>query len=321
MKNIFKYICFLCFLYGLWNFVLGYFSFLLFLMICLVIFICLLLSLVPMKETDVSVKNRQTDCHRGENMKIQFYRECSLPIQCGKIVIDYQIIDCFSNLVSQEQITMNDNYMEIEIPCQHCGYYMIEIKKIQCFDLLQCFHYTKTVNEQIGFYVLPHYFDVDTEIENIYQFDEQGVSYLPHQKGEDYSEIFEVRNYHEGDELKHIHWKMSLKFQELLVKIGSQPVQQKFVLGMEYKDNNEFYDLQFDYFYSVCMAFIKRNMTFEIVTSLQDQVIHTQTVTHLYELMDVIKWLMKNPITQLNHSLIPGSFCQIQGQKMEVYHS
>ena len=36
---------------------------------------------------------------------------------------------------------------------------------------------------------------------------------------------------------------------------------------MEYKDNNEFYDLQFDYFYSVCMAFIKRNMTLKELAS------------------------------------------------------
>ncbi len=142
---------------------------------------------------------------------------------------------------------------------------------------------------------------------------------MNHQKGDDYSEIFEIRFYREGDELKHIHWNMSSKFQEFLVKVGSEPLQERWLLMMEYKENNDFYDEQFDYFYSVCVSLLKTNKTFEIVTSSHDP-LQVQFVDSLDKLVVSIKWIMKNPIESLDFSLMPRSYCFIHGQNLEVHH-
>ncbi len=53
------------------------------------------------------------------------------------------------------------------------------------------------------------------------------MSYLPgagefqNAKGDDYTEIYEVRPLQEGDDLRHIHRQLSARFDEYIVKVGS----------------------------------------------------------------------------------------------------
>lgn len=272
-----------------------------------------------MRKTTIAMKIKPHHCLRNENMTLTFYRQSHTFIDCGKILIDYQIVDVFSNVVTQKCIILNDQEQDVTIASPHCGHYHIQVRLIQCFDLLQCFSISKKVSLRQSFDVMPHYYPIDAIAQEVYTYDSQDNSSLIHQKGDDYSEIFEIRSYREGDELKHIHWNMSSKFQELFVKVGSEPLQEKWLFVMEYKENNEFYDEQFDYFYSLCVSLLKVNKTFEIVTSSHDP-LQTQSVDSLDKLHVLIKWMMKNPIKSLDFSLLPHSYCFIHGQNLEVHH-
>ena len=42
--------------------------------------------------------------------------------------------------------------------------------------------------------------------------------------GNDSSEIFDVREFRDGDKIQSIHWKLSAKMQELVVREDSQPL-------------------------------------------------------------------------------------------------
>jgi len=44
------------------------------------------------------------------------------------------------------------------------------------------------------------------------------------QSGNDKSEVFDVREFREGDRMQSIHWKLSAKSEELLVREDSQPL-------------------------------------------------------------------------------------------------
>lgn len=321
MKNLFKYIAFLAFLYGLWYIVLGYFSFLLFFMFFCLIVICFLLSVISMRKTTVSMSLSQDYCTRDDTILVTFSRQNLTYIPCGQIVIEYQVMDVFSHMVLSQSVCLLDQQVEIQIPCSHCGHYIIQVQKIKCYDLLQCFSFSQSITLEQAFDVMPHYQEMETSVEQAYQFDEEGQSYLANQKGDDYSEVFEIRSYREGDALKHIHWNVSSKFQELFVKVGSQPIQHKLVLAMEYKTNNAFYDLQFDCFYSLCLLLVKKNIVFDVVTVCDLQQLHIESIHSLEEVITTTRWLMKNPIQTFNSTLMPKSFYQIHGQNLEVSHS
>lgn len=319
MKKLSKYFVFLIFLYVLWYLGFGYFSFLLFFVILCVICLCLLLSLRPMKKTTITLQLNKDHCIRDEKIDMTFFRQNHTPIQCGQVIVEYQLVDAFSKTVMERKVFIHDQQVDHEIKCQHCGHYTLKIKQIRCYDLLQCFSFTKAVSLETAFDVLPQYHMISFTLHDMMQKDDQGQHYSTSWKGDDYSEIYEIRKYHEGDDLRHIHWKMFSKFQELFVKDGSQPVENKLILAMEYKDNNTFYDEQFDYFYALGLLLLKAQIVFEVIIACDEHQIHLQNVDSPEKLMTMIKWFMKHPVSALHQSLIHGPYCLIKGKEMEVH--
>lgn len=50
-----------------------------------------------------------------------------------------------------------------------------------------------------------------------------GLVFDKYRKGQDLSEVFELRDYREGDSLKAVHWKLSARTDELMVREASHP--------------------------------------------------------------------------------------------------
>lgn len=72
--------------------------------------------------------------------------------------------------------------------------------------------------------VLPDTFSAQVSLElPFYQTDEE-ESYAPDRKGYDLSEIYQLRDYVQGDPIRQIHWKLSGKLDTLIVRDPSLPV-------------------------------------------------------------------------------------------------
>lgn len=50
-----------------------------------------------------------------------------------------------------------------------------------------------------------------------------GATYDPHRHGQDPTEVFETREYRDGDSMKAVHWKLSARFDDLMVREPSRP--------------------------------------------------------------------------------------------------
>ena len=50
---------------------------------------------------------------------------------------------------------------------------------------------------------------------------ENGVLQYQYKKGTDMSEIYDLKTYYPGDDIRHVHWKLSAKTGEVLLKEGS----------------------------------------------------------------------------------------------------
>lgn len=59
---------------------------------------------------------------------------------------------------------------------------------------------------------------------------EDSEEYSRIKAGSDPSEIFMIRDYREGDSIRQIHWKLTQKFDSLLIKEASLPVEQSVLL-------------------------------------------------------------------------------------------
>ena len=71
--------------------------------------------------------------------------------------------------------------------------------------------------------VYPRIVDMDVTTSRANRAATAGFVFDPHRKGQDASEVFELRDYRDGDSVRSIHWKLSARFDELMVREASHP--------------------------------------------------------------------------------------------------
>lgn len=74
--------------------------------------------------------------------------------------------------------------------------------------------------------VMPDFYPVEVRMEELSAgVLQQGNRHSDNRRGDDVSEIFDTRDFREGDTLQKVHWKLSAKMDELLVKEFSLPIE------------------------------------------------------------------------------------------------
>lgn len=116
---------------------------------------------------------------------------------------------------------------------KYCGKLNIRIQNVICYDYLGIFKTSIQPNTSFEMLVLPNQFDENFSFfEHTMRKSNVDVSTLA-QKGQDSSDIFSIKEYKPGDEIKHIHWKLTSKFDEIIVKEMSETTDQSILLLLE----------------------------------------------------------------------------------------
>jgi hypothetical protein len=126
---------------------------------------------------------------------------------------------------------------EIKIPVYirslYCGFLSLEIKNLLIYDI---FGLSKVkVNPGIHgeSFILPDTFSMNLAVATNLVKDVDADEYSQSKSGLDPSETFDIREYRPGDSLHRIHWKLSGKFDEILIKEPALPVNHSFLVLLE----------------------------------------------------------------------------------------
>ena len=113
---------------------------------------------------------------------------------------------------------------------KHCGYMDISLKSARISDMLGLTSLFKRVwfGDRITVLPVSHHFAPDMEQSFAHSPDSDVFS--PVKPGDDPSEIFQLREYHDGDSMNRIHWKLSGRSEDLIVKELSQPISSKILI-------------------------------------------------------------------------------------------
>lgn len=87
------------------------------------------------------------------------------------------------------------------------------------------------------------------------------LGYKP-KPGGGFSDDYELREYRSGDSLKSVHWKLSSKYDELMVKAPSEAIYKKLVIKPEITDNPDTNDFVLARFIYVCSALLANGAKF-----------------------------------------------------------
>lgn len=105
-----------------------------------------------------------------------------------------------------------------------CGNYEFELLRIKLYDFSRLFYVTKRVKKYANVEVMPQIDEIPVRItDRVRNFFGDSDIYDDLRPGYDPSELFDVREFQNGDRLQSVHWKLSARTDELMVKENSLP--------------------------------------------------------------------------------------------------
>lgn len=112
-----------------------------------------------------------------------------------------------------------------QLKSDHVGNIEINLKKIRYYDYFRLFRWSQKKQDFCKVAVLPAINELEMDIHHQPSTPiEEGESFSSNQKGDDPSEIFEIREYRGGDRISRVHWKLTMKQDQLMIKEFSEPI-------------------------------------------------------------------------------------------------
>ncbi len=122
---------------------------------------------------------------------------------------------------------------------KNCGCIEAKAKYCKIYDFMGIFFIPVKINSSFECFVMPK--EKKTEI--LPECEEIPIIGYKPKSGGGFSDFYELREYQSGDSLKNIHWKLSTKQDELIVREPSLPVYRNFVVKVfltESASDNDF---------------------------------------------------------------------------------
>ena len=120
------------------------------------------------------------------------------------------------------------------------GSYEIQLKKVRFYDAMGLLYLSRRSRASSRIQVLPEIGQVPVQISQpVRRFYGEADVYDDEHAGNDPSELFGFRPFAAGDRLQNVHWKLSAKTDELMVKENSLPKACAVVLFLDYQEGKQ----------------------------------------------------------------------------------
>lgn len=130
---------------------------------------------------------------------------------------------------------------------KHCGCVTITAKYAKIYDLTGIFFIPIKINSCVSCDIMPK------RRKPSVLPDSSKISVLGYKpKNGGFSDYYELRQYQSGDSLKNIHWKLSSKYDDLIVREPSTPIYRQFYVRLLFTQNAETNDSILARFMYVC---------------------------------------------------------------------
>lgn len=127
-----------------------------------------------------------------------------------------------------------------EMFVNRCGKYRVCLKKIRIYGLSGIFYLSCKRGNDAWLYVMPGLYDTAVTVtEASRHFMGESDIYKDASGGPDASEILQIREFREGDKIQSIHWKMSAKADELMVRENRRPIGCPVVLFLDFAEKRQ----------------------------------------------------------------------------------
>ena len=139
-------------------------------------------------------------------------------------------------IMKLSSVPRGEHSYECSIVFPKASNYEVSLRRLVFYDFTGLFYGKKRISKWQNVQVMPKFNDVPIVLtEATRHFSGEADVYEDNMAGQDRSEILQVREYKAGDRIQNIHWKMSAKQDELMVKENPKPKSCAVVLFLNYK--------------------------------------------------------------------------------------
>lgn len=225
MRQRIRYLSILLGSGALYLFYVGYTSWLIFMVVLLLPLGSLLLFLIAIQgfSLDLRLKDEIIIGDEGAIGEISVKTATFIPL--SRVRLDVHAENTFSAEIMDETLFLSAYHKRQSFPIPlsftHIGMGTIQVREVVLYDLLGLFHIRKAISPQKRIMILPPRGEendiqiYNAQISSTGQEEEEGVL-IPNSAGN--RDLFTVRPYQRGDALPRIHWKLSAKQEEWMVR-------------------------------------------------------------------------------------------------------
>ena len=234
---------------------------------------------------------------RGEEFKVCFRirNKCILPFPQSVMTV------CCTNRLSGEvnrfKVSLPVGYLSeqklmVTVACDNCGILDVKAESLRLYDYIRLFSMKMKSLSAAHITVTPNVFESEG-VEEKMKVSEDSEVFSKVKSGDDPSEIFELKDYIEGDRLNRIHWNLSSVRNTLITKHYSQGVSSPAAIVPDIALNTDIQTINAacDIFFSIACAYLSLRGETEIVLPTAAETIR---VTDHDDLVKVFEMMVKS---------------------------
>lgn len=175
-------------------------------------------------------------------LMIEVKNNSILPI--SKVTIYLEFENKLTNELGTKKVSLSINSRESvslpqDVSSQYCGQIQVSVKQVRYYDFLGILTRELEVSSVSQLFVLPETYPINIMISDSNLDFVESSSYEINNRGTDGLEMFGIKKYSHEDNLNHIHWKLTSKFDELIVKELTETVNDTFLILIDLTIENE----------------------------------------------------------------------------------
>jgi len=194
--------------------------------------------------TQASLTCNTASCTVNDSVPVSIIVESNCPLFFPKVHTSVSVYHAFDQKTETVRLHFplhgkNITRLTFYVRPEYCGAVTIRLNPLKILDYLHLFHTRmKRVNSELELLVLPEelHLSVSRTAEAVYSPES---NFYANKAGDDPSEIFDIREYHDGDAVSRIHWKLSSKSDKLFIREFGFPIEKHVLLLAEYLPEQE----------------------------------------------------------------------------------
>lgn len=216
-------------------------------------------------DSDTAIKNGRI----GFSLKIR--NRTPLPFPNTIVKVEY-----FNNLMGiTDTMTISipvhplcSEKVSFALTSEYCGILNVSVKSVHIFDFIKLFSCNIKPKKSCEITVLPEIDSVSSAGSFSMINAEESDIFSKHKSGDDPSEIFTLKNYVPGDKPNRIHWNLSLKQDDLIVRHYSLPINSSILVILDFcgkasKEDIRVLDTAVQTAFSIAFYFAENDIPFK----------------------------------------------------------